>query len=115
MLFVRIVAVDDIVTLVKLCEQLAELWRMCLHIIVHGYDDVTCSISETCHYGIVLPGIAGELDRGNISVLICKSSEHVNGLTTIRRAVIYKDEFKIIYPQAAELFSSQFNYISDGV
>ena len=115
MLFVRIVAVDNIVAFIKLCEQLAKLRRMCLHVIVHGYDDVAGSISETGHYCIVLSGIARKLDRGNISVLVRKGSEHIDRFSAVRRAVIYKDEFKIIDTQASEFFSSQFNYISDSV
>ena len=50
----RVIAVDDIVTLVESLEKLRQLGRVRLHVVIHRDKDIAFRIVETCHHGIVL-------------------------------------------------------------
>ena len=83
MLFLRVISVYNIITFLNLSQQIFELGRMGLHIIIHGDQKLAGCIIKTGHHGIVLTGILRKGDGLHKGIISGERLQFLEGGTVI--------------------------------
>ena len=112
-LLIFIVAVYYIKALVELFEELRQLRRMSLHIIVHAYNSVAFGLVQTCHHGVMLSRVHRKLNYGDVVIFISQSMKLAHSGAVVRRAVVNEHELERSPAHFIHLFCCAFYYLSD--
>ena len=111
---IRVVSVDDIVSLVKCIEEQMQLGRMGLHIVIHSDDSVAFRVVQSRHRSVVLAAVLGQTDGLDVRIILVESFDRCQHLALVRGAVIYEHEFKRHTAQTRQLFGCALDYHPDG-
>ena len=115
MFFLRVIAIDQIIALIKGLEQLAQLRRMGLSIIVHSDDHISICMTQSCHQCIVLTRISGKIDDLHIPTFCCHFPQHLYRLSPIRGTIIDQYKFHICPSKSYHLFSGLIHHMLNGL
>src|SRR5580692_6515181 len=81
-------AVNDVTALLENCQQLRNLFRRMLQVVVHGDNYAIVSRPNSAQQSIVLAVIAHQVDGVNPWVTLCKFADHVPA--AVGAAVVYQ-------------------------
>ena len=83
-------SVDQVVSLLDLIDQLKDLGRMGLHVIVHTQDVIPFCIGQGRHQRIVLSEVAQKIDPFYILPLLGQAADHTE--SPVPRVIVDQDE-----------------------
>ena len=115
MLFVGIIRVYDVISFVDLIQQLWQLGRACLSVVVHGDDVISVCVVECCHLGVVLSCVPGQLYGAYVWIVPDQVSQFADGLSFIRAAVVYEHKFYVAALHLSELLHCFFDDLAYGL
>ena len=92
MLLMRIFCIHHIIPFLYPGQQLANLVRRCLSVVIQAYYHFSMSIAETSHQCSVLSEVSGQINAADIFPLRTKSADDLESV--IRRTVI--DQYDLI-------------------
>ena len=92
MFLFRVVAIDDVISFIDLRQQIFQLGRMGLHVVVHGDQKFAGSVIQTGHHGIVLAGILCQRNDFYKRIIPGESFELIEGGSAIRRIIIHENK-----------------------
>ena len=97
-LTLRVIAgVDDVIALVNFCQQLADLVRRGLAVVVEADNDVSAALVKARHQRRMLAEVFRQIDAHDMAVRRHKAADRAEGI--IRRAVVHQNDLVVILRQ----------------